>query len=84
MNHEYTFCICHPHYQMRHKSEIQELRFWHNVIEENIGFKIVKNMFLSKIEAKLRLAEWTIFWCREYEEDGSKNCIFYYSNVNLH
>ena len=31
-----------PHHQMRHKSAIQKLMLWHNVIEENIGFKMVK------------------------------------------
>ena len=34
-------------------------------------------MFLSQLEAKLRLAECTIFWCHEYEEKRH----FYNSNV---
>ena len=33
-----------PHHQIRHKSEIQKLRFKHNVIAENIGFKMVKEL----------------------------------------
>ena len=33
--------ICDPHHQLRHKSEIQKLRFRHNVIEENIGFRML-------------------------------------------
>ena len=33
-----------PHHQMRHKSEIQKLRFEHNVIDENIGLKMVKEL----------------------------------------
>ena len=33
-----------PHHQMRHKSEFQKLRLWHNVIEENSGFKMVKEL----------------------------------------
>ena len=41
-------------------------------------------MFLSLLEDKLRFAEWAIFRCREYEKNGSKNCHFYCSNVNLH
>ena len=36
--------VCDPHHQMRHKSEILKLRFWHNVIEENIGLKMVKEL----------------------------------------
>ena len=70
---------------MRHKSENQKLRFCHNVIEENIGPQNGERiMFLSYLEAKLRLAECTIFWCCKYEENGSKNCPFYHCNVNLH
>ena len=41
-------------------------------------------MFLSEIEAKLRLAKCATFWCYEYEENRSKNCPFYHSNVSLH
>ena len=33
-----------PHHQMRHKSEIQKLRFEQNVINENIGLKMVKEL----------------------------------------
>ena len=37
--------ICDPpHHQMRHKSEIQKLWFEHNVIAENIGFKMVQEL----------------------------------------
>ena len=33
-----------PHHQMRHKSEIQKLRYEHNVKDENIGLKMVKEL----------------------------------------
>ena len=33
-----------PHHQMRHKSEIQKLRFYHNVVGEDIDFKMVKEL----------------------------------------
>ena len=33
-----------PNHQIRHKLEIQKLRFLHNMIEENIGFKMVKEL----------------------------------------
>ena len=36
------------------------------------------------IIAKLRLAECTILWYDDYEENESKDCPFYHSNVNLH
>ena len=29
---------------MRHNSEIQKLRFWNNVIEDNTSFKMVKEL----------------------------------------
>ena len=33
-----------PHHQMRHKSQIQKLRFLNNVIEDNTSFKMVKDL----------------------------------------
>ena len=38
-------CV-NPHPQMRHKSEIQKLWFLHNEIEDNIGFKVAKEICL--------------------------------------
>ena len=29
---------------MRHKSQIQKLRFWNNVIEDNTSFKMIKEL----------------------------------------
>ena len=44
-------CICiyqrkyvTPHHQMRHKSQIQKLRFWNNMKEDNTSFKMVKEL----------------------------------------
>ena len=33
-----------PHHQMRHKSQIQKLRFWDNMIEDNTSFIMVKEL----------------------------------------
>ena len=33
-----------PDHQKGHKSEIQKLRFLHNVIEENISFEMVEEL----------------------------------------
>ena len=35
-----------PHHQMRHKSQIQKMRFLNNVIEDNTSFKMVKELCL--------------------------------------
>ena len=43
------------------------------MIEDNNGDII---MFLSLLEAKLLFAECVIFWCHEYEKNGSKTCLF--------
>ena len=32
------------HHQMRHKSVIQKLRYWHDMIEGDIDFKMVKEL----------------------------------------
>ena len=40
-----------PHHQMRHKSEIQKLSFLPKVIEENIGFIVVKKICLLIIRS---------------------------------
>ena len=50
-----------PHHQMRHKSEIQKLRLWDNVIEENIGFKMLKEWcFYNMRKMGLKIALFTI------------------------
>ena len=33
-----------PDHQMRHKSQIQKLRFWNNMIEDNTSFIMVKEL----------------------------------------
>ena len=33
-----------PHHQMRHKSQIQKLRVWNNMIEDNTSFIMVNEL----------------------------------------
>ena len=74
-----------PHHQMRHKSQIQKLRFRHNVIEENTSFEMMKKLCFyhnQKLNYNLRNA----LYCGvgNMRKMGSKNCPSYHLNVYLH